>query len=76
MAYEINGHVRNSGVAAARTLYVYSSEDGSLLGSATSDAGDGSYTVSLATSVPVFVLAIPVTGELPQVKGPITPIPS
>ena len=76
MAYSITGHVRDSGVPTSRTLYCYSSADGSLLGTADSDAGDGSYAISLPDATPVFVLAIPAAGELPQVMGPITPIAS
>ena len=74
MAYSISGHVRKDGVPASRTIYVYSSADGSLVGSANSSSSDGSYSVATLDATPVFVLAVPDAGEIPQVFGPVTPV--
>lgn len=74
MAWQINGHVKQAGAPVARTVYVYSSVDGSKLGGVTSAANDGSYSVSVPDNTPVYVLCIPAAGYLPQVMGPITPV--
>lgn len=74
MAYQVSGHVKQSGVPVARTVYVYSSADGSKLGGITSDSGDGSWQISVPDATPVFVLATPPSGYLPLVMGPITPV--
>ena len=47
----VSGTVEESGSPVARTVRVYNRSDGDLLGSATSDAGDGSWSVESAYPV-------------------------
>lgn len=74
MSYKVSGHVKQSGAPASRTVYVYSSADGSKLGGTVSASGDGSWSVTVPDATTVFVVAIPTPGYLPLTSGPITPV--
>lgn len=64
------------GAPAARAVYVYSSVDGSRLGSTTSSASDGSWDVSVPDATKVFIVGMPATGYevqcTPQLVTPVS----
>ena len=57
--YRVTGVVRDeAGVPCARTVRLYSRTSGALIGSATSSAVDGTYTITSVLNVPSTVIAL------------------
>lgn len=71
----IKGECVQAGLPVARNVYAYLQSDGTLVGSALSDATDGSFTIVLAASEPVVVVAFPASSFAPISVGPLTPLP-
>lgn len=62
--WTVSGVVRDgAGVPCARTVRAYARSTGALLGSTTSDAATGAYSLPMAAQNPVTVLALPANGE-------------
>lgn len=74
--YEVVGTVTDLGSPMEATVRVYGHASGQLIAETTSDAADGTYSVSMADQIEVDVVAVDLddNSKRPKIHGPVMPV--